>query len=74
VSLGHSLTIVFGAFLTILTSVIVMSFRERRIAQSMVRDDRAAQQASDARVMIMVFTAIPGGMFLTLLVAWLVFF
>jgi hypothetical protein len=73
-SLGHSLTIVFAAFLTILTTVIVMSFRERRLSKAMARGDHAAQHASDARVMVVVFGSIFGGMFLTLLVAWLVFF
>jgi hypothetical protein len=33
-----------------------------------------AQQASDARVLAVIFSAIFGGMLLTLLTAWLIFF
>ena len=51
-----------------------MAFRERKLARSIPADDLAAQQAADARVLVTVFGAIFGGMLLTLLVAWLVFF
>ena len=72
-SLGYSLTLVFAAFLAVLVTVIAMSFRERRLARSAV-STAAAQAASDARVMAVVFAAIPGGMLLTIITAWLVFF
>jgi hypothetical protein len=73
-TLGQKLAIVFFAFVTILAIVIVMAFRERRLGKSIAQDDTVAQQASDARVLVVIFSAIFGGMFLTLLVAWLVFF
>ena len=68
------LAIVILAFVTILVIVIFMAFRERRLARSLSSDDMAGQQASDARVLMVIFSAIFGGMLLTLLVAWLVFF
>ena len=73
-SLGEKLAVVFLAFLTILTAVIWLAFRERRLGKSIDSSDIAAQQASDSRVLFVVFGAIFGGMFLTILVAWLVFF
>ncbi len=73
-SLGWKLFLVFLAFLAVLAGVIVMAFRERKLARGIASGDYAAQQASDARVIAVIFTAIPGGMLLTLLVAWLVFF
>ena len=73
-SLGEKLAVVFLAFLTILTIVIWLAFRERRLGKTIHSSDIAAQQASDSRVLIVVFGAILGGMFLTILVAWLVFF
>ena len=73
-TLGAKLEVVFLAFVTILAIVIYMAFRERRLGKTIAQDDAAAQQASDARVLVVIFSAIFGGMFLTLLVAWLVFF
>jgi hypothetical protein len=73
-SLGQKLLIVFFAFLAILVTVIAVAFRERTHAKSIQNDDVEAQQAQDARVMTVIFSAIMGGMFLTLVVAWLVFF
>ena len=73
-SLGGKLAIVFIAFLAILSIVVYYAFRERRLGKSIDSGDIAAQQASDARVLFVVFAAIFGGMFLTILVAWLVFF
>ena len=73
-SLGEKLAVVFLAFLTILAIVIWLAFRERRLGKSIDPADTAAQQASDSRVLFVVFGAIFGGMFLTILVAWLVFF
>jgi hypothetical protein len=73
VTLGWKLFIVFIAFVTILVIVIYMAFRERRLGKTLAADDTAGQQASDARVLTVIFSAIIGGMLLTLLVAWLVF-
>jgi ABC-type uncharacterized transport system permease subunit len=73
-TLGWKLFIVFLAFLAILSTVIFVAFRERTRGKSIAADDFAGQQAQDSRVMAIVFSAILGGMLLTLLVAWLVFF
>ena len=73
-SLGQKLLIVFFAFLAILVTVIAVAFRERTHGKGIAQDDVQAQQAQDARVMTVIFSAIMGGMFLTLIVAWLVFF
>lgn len=72
-TLGHKLAIVLLAFVAILSIVIFVAFRERRLGKSIAADDFAGQQASDARVLVVIFSAIFGGMLLTLLVAWLVF-
>ncbi len=64
----------FFAFLYILVTVIAVAFRERTRGKSLAADDVTGQQAQDARVMAVIFSAIFGGMVLTLLVAWLVFF
>jgi hypothetical protein len=74
VTLGWKLAVVFGAFLAILTVVIYVAFRERTRGKVLADDDRAGQQAQDARVMVIIFGAIFGGMFLTLITAYLVFF
>jgi hypothetical protein len=73
-SLGAKLAIVFAAFLAVLGGVMWMSFRERRLSRDIADDDIPAQQAQDGRVMAIIFSAIIGGMLLTVLVAWLVFF
>ena len=73
-TLGWKLAIVIAAFVAILAIVIVMAFRERRLGKAIAHDDRASQQASDARVLVVIFTAIMGGMFLTFVTAYLVFF
>jgi hypothetical protein len=73
VSLGWKLTIVGAAFIAILAIVIYMAFRERRLGKRIADDDSAAQEASDARVLTVIFSAIMGGMLLTLIVAYLVF-
>ena len=71
--LGTKLAIVIGAFVTILVVVIWMAFRERRLGRSIAADDTAGQQASDARVLAVIFSAIIGGMLLTVIVAYIVF-
>ena len=73
-TLGGKLFVVFLAFLAILAVVIVMAFRERKRGRSIAADDIAAQREQDGRVMAVIFSAIIGGMGLTILVAWLVFF
>ena len=73
-TLGEKLLIVFFAFLAVLVTVIAVAFRERTRGKVIAQDDVQAQQAQDARVMTVIFSAIMGGMLLTLIVAWLVFF
>ena len=73
-TLGTKLLIVFVAFLALLATVITVAFRERTRGKTLAADDVQGQQAQDARVMTVIFSAIIGGMLLTLLVAWLVFF
>ena len=73
-TMGWKLALVIGAFLAILVTVIWFAFRERRMSKTIGEDDVAAQQASDARVLAVIFSAIVGGMLLTLIVAYLVFF
>ena len=72
-TLTQKLAIVFVAFVAILVIVIYMAFRERKLARTMA-DTEEARQASDARVLMVIFGAIFGGMFLTLVVAYIVFF
>ena len=72
-TLGLKLAIVIAAFVAILAIVIYMAFRERRLGKSIASDDIEAQHASDARVLTVIFSAIFGGMLLTLLVAYMVF-
>ena len=73
-TLGEKLLLVFFAFLAILVTVIAVAFRERTRGKTIAAGDIDAQQAQDARVMAVIFSAIMGGMLLTFLVAWLVFF
>lgn len=72
-TLGVKLAIVFVAFLAILAIVIYMAFRERRLGKNIADDDLTGQQASDARVLTAIFSAIIGGILLTLVAGWLVF-
>ena len=72
-SLFAKLSVVLAAFLTILVIVIWMAFRERKLGKGIAGDDIEAQQASDARVMAVIFSAIIGGMLLTIIVAYIVF-
>ena len=72
-TLGWKLFVIFLVFLAVLTTVIVMAFRERKRGRTIAADDLAAQQDQDARVLRIIFTAIFGGMVLTVLVGWLVF-
>jgi hypothetical protein len=54
--------------------VIYVAFRERKRGRTLDDDDIAGQQAQDARVIAVIFSAIFGGMALTLIVSYLVFF
>ena len=71
-TLGAKLAIVLGAFIAILVIVIYMAFRERKLGRA-ATGDAAAEQASDARVLMVIFGAIFGGMLLTVIVAYIVF-
>jgi len=73
-SASAGLALVLGAFVALLTGVMRLAFRERRLGRTLRIDDVAAHQASDARLLAMIFGSIIGGMLLTLLTAWLVFF
>ena len=72
-SAGHGLALVILAFVAILATVLAMAFRERRVAQGIDASDMAAAGASDARILLVIFVAIPGGMLLTAITAWLVY-
>jgi hypothetical protein len=71
---GHGLALVILAFMAILAAVLAMAFRERRLAQRIDAADTVAAGASDARILVVIFAAIPGGMLLTAITAWLVYF
>ena len=73
-TMGWKLALVIATFVAILSTVIWFAFRERRLGKSIREDDVAAQQASDARVLAVIFSAIIGGMLLTLVTAYVVFF
>jgi hypothetical protein len=73
VTAGHGLALVIVAFMAILAAVLAMALRERRLAQRIPATDAAAASASDARVLLTIFVAIPAGMLLTTLTAWLVY-
>ena len=72
-TLEVKLAIIFFAFVAILTTVIVLVFRERTRGKAIAADDYAAQQAQDGRILALVFSSAIGGMLLTLLVAYVVF-
>jgi hypothetical protein len=74
VTLLHKLAIVLAAFLALLTVVSWFALRERRLGKAIAHDDVASQQASDARVLAVIFSAILGGMVLAILTAWIIFF
>ena len=72
-SLGWKLFFVFLGFLTLIAIVMLLAFRERKAGRKIVDGDRAGEEAQDSRVLAVIFSAMVGGMLLTLLVAWLVF-
>jgi hypothetical protein len=73
-TLGVKLIILFFAFVAILVTVITLVFRERRIGRTIAPDDHEAQRAQDGRVLALIFSSAIGGMLLTLIVAYVVFF
>jgi hypothetical protein len=73
-SASAGLVLVLAAFVALLTTVIRLAFRERRLGKTIDASDTAAQNASDARLLVTIFGSIIGGMVLTLITAWLVFF
>jgi hypothetical protein len=74
VTLGTKLFICFLLFLTLVGGVMVVAFRERALVKRIADDDIPAQRASDNRTMLAIFGSVFGGMLLTLIVAWMVFF
>lgn len=72
-TLGWKLFLVFLGFLALMGGVMFMAFRERRLAQGAAQGDHEAGAASDARILVAIFSAALGGLGLTLLVAYLVF-
>jgi hypothetical protein len=72
-TLGWKLFVVFLGFLALIAVVMVLAFRERKAGRAIAPGDLAAGQAQDSRVLAVVFSAMVGGMLLTLVVAWLVF-
>lgn len=73
-TLGWKLFLVFLGFCALMGGVMWMAFRERKRGRAIAEGDHAASQAQDARVLAVIFGAAMGGLALTLLVAWLVFF
>jgi hypothetical protein len=73
-TLGHKLVLVFLAFLVLIGITIFMSFRERKAVRQIADDDLEAQRAADQRILGTIVLMMLGGVLLTLLTAWLVFF
>ena len=73
-SLGYKLFFVFLAFCALMAAVLRMAIRERKLARAIPDGDLEAQKAADGRVLAVVFGGCVGGLLLTLLVAYLVFF
>ena len=57
-TLPQKLAFVLVAFLAILATVVWFAFRERHLARAIAHDDRAAQQACDARILGVVFAGL----------------
>jgi S1-C subfamily serine protease len=71
-SIAVGLILVLAVFLSVLTTVIVISFRERHLAEKLRATDVDAERASDKRVMITIFGSIAAGIILTLVSAVLI--
>ncbi len=72
-SMAFGLALVIAAFVIVMAGVLTLAFRERRAGKRIAVDDTAAQGASDARVLTVIFGSIIGGMVLTLVTASLIF-
>jgi hypothetical protein len=72
-SVPVGLSLVIATFVAMMAAVLALSLRERRVGKRIGVDDVAAQNASDARVLTVIFGSIIGGMVLTLVTALLVF-
>jgi hypothetical protein len=72
--LGGKLTLIFLLFVAIIGVVMAVSFRERKLANRSDIPNQSSDEASDVRTMTIIFGSIICGMFLAILVAWLVFF
>jgi len=72
-SMAAGLSLVIGAFVAIMAAVLALAFRERRVGRRIDVSDTAAQGASDARILTLIFGSIIGGMVLTLVTASIIF-
>ncbi|HET7400246.1 MAG TPA: hypothetical protein VFJ62_00640 [Usitatibacter sp.] len=72
-SMAVGLSVVIATFVGIMAGVLALAFRERRVAQRIDAADIEAQNASDARILTMIFGSIIGGMVLTLVTATIIF-
>jgi hypothetical protein len=72
-SMAAGLSLVIAVFVALMAAVLTLTFRERRIGKSLEASDTAAQGASDARVLTVIFGSIIGGMVLTLVTASIIF-
>ena len=54
-TLLYKLAVVLAAFVALLVVVIWFALRERRLGKSIAHDDVASQQASDARILAVIF-------------------
>jgi hypothetical protein len=73
-SLGLKLALIFLLFLAMIGTMMAVAFRERNRNRDDIQLSTEEAQASDERTLFAVFGLIIGGMLVTLLVAWLVFF
>ncbi len=73
-SLGFKLTIIFGVFLAMIAVMMTVAFRERKRNKEGIELSVEEARASDTRTILTIFGLIIGGMFTTLIVAWIVFF
>lgn len=73
-SVGVSLALVIAAFVAMMGTVMALAFRERKVSRTVQLEDTATQAASDARVLVVIFGSIIGGMLLMVVTAVLVFF
>jgi hypothetical protein len=72
-SVALGLSLVIAAFVALMGGVLALAFRERRVGRRIEATDTAAQGASDARILTVIFGSIIGGMVLTLVTASIIF-